>query len=177
VTNTDQQKPTAHQDTTSRAKSAASSASEEVKERAQDVAGKVSHEATRQADKAKGALAGEVKDVASALRTAADEMRDGSPQERTFSQIADGLADASEAMRNKDLGEVVGTLNDFARRNPLAFLGGAALLGFAATRFAKASGSRPSQPANPSLAGMSGPAAADPLQSPAPVTTAKGTSA
>ena len=42
-------------------------------------------------------------------------------------------------MRDKDLGEVAGDVSDFARRNPLAFLGGAALLGFAGTRIARAS--------------------------------------
>ena len=42
-------------------------------------------------------------------------------------------------MRDKDLGEMVGAVTDFAKRNPFVFLGGAALVGFAATRFAKAS--------------------------------------
>ena len=66
-------------------------------------------------------------------------MRSGSAQERTFSQIAEGLADASDAMRDKDLGEMVGAVSNFARRNPMVFLGSAALIGFAATRFARAS--------------------------------------
>ncbi len=123
-----------------KAKQAASSATEDVKHRARDVADTVASEAASYADRARTGAAEEVKGVASALRTAADELRSGSPQERTFSQIADGLADASDAMRDKDLGEIVSSLNGFARRNPLIFLGGAALVGFAATRFAKASG-------------------------------------
>lgn len=96
-------------------------------------------QAMDQAQFAKESVADEVSGVASALRTAADELRRGSPQERTLGQIADGLADASEAIRGKDLGELVHTASDFARRNPAVFLGAAALLGFAATRFAKAS--------------------------------------
>jgi len=123
-----------------KAKEAAYAAKDEVKARAQDAADTVATEAAGYADQAKGAAADEVKGVVSALRTAADEMRSGSAQERTFSQIADGLADASDAVRDKDLGEMVGAVTDFARRNPMTFLGGAALLGFAATRFAKASG-------------------------------------
>lgn len=124
--------------------------SEDLKHRAQDMADNVATEAETYATRAKGAAADEVKGVASALRTAADELRSGSPQERTFSQIAEGLADASDAMRDKDLGELVGSLTGFARRNPMIFLGSAALIGFAATRFAKASsdptpGSSPSQ--------------------------------
>jgi hypothetical protein len=105
----------------------------------QGVAEHAATEVRNFADKTRDTAADEVRGVASALRTAADELRDGSPQERTFSQIADGLADASDALRNKDLGEIAGSVNDFARRNPLMFLGGAALVGFAATRFAKSS--------------------------------------
>ena len=73
------------------------------------------------------------------LRRAADELRGGSPQERTFGQMADALADVSDNVRGKDFGEMAGDMSDFARRNPLAFLGGAALLGFAGTRLARAS--------------------------------------
>ncbi len=118
---------------------AAEDVAETLKSGAQDMIGKVSGEATRAAHQAQGSAADEVQSVASALRTAADELRSGSPQERTFSQLADGLADVSESLRDKDLGELMGEINTFARRNPMVFLGGAALLGFAATRFAKAS--------------------------------------
>ena len=132
-------------DTKQTAEKVASDTAQSLKSTAQDAKEKITAEAGTYANQAKEAAADEVKDVASALRAAADDLRSGSPQERTFSQIADGLADASEAIRNKDLGEVVGDLNGFARRNPLVFLGGAALLGFVATRFAKASehGSQP----------------------------------
>lgn len=102
----------------------------------------VKDEAGRQADEAQNRIASEAGDVAQALRKAAEASRDGSPQERTFGQIADALADASENFNRKDLGELVSDANHFARRNPLAFLGGAALLGFAAARFAKASSHR-----------------------------------
>lgn len=81
----------------------------------------------------------EVSGFAHALRTAADEMREGSPQERTLAQIADGFADASDAIRDNDLGQMIGAASDVARRNPALFLGGAAFLGFVAARFAKAS--------------------------------------
>ena len=49
-------------------------------------------------------------------------MRSGSAQERTFSQIAEELTDASDAMRDKDLGEMVGAVSNFARRNPMVFV-------------------------------------------------------
>jgi len=110
-----------------------------VRKEAAAVADAVSGKASEYADDARDATAEQVGSVASALRTAADELRKGSPQERTFSQLADSLADASEAMRDKDLGQMLDGVSSFARRNPALFLGGAALLGFAATRFSKAS--------------------------------------
>ncbi|OSP52956.1 hypothetical protein [Pseudoruegeria sp. SK021] len=127
------------QDTLDDTKVAAADGAEKLKSGAHDLASKASADVSKVAQQAQESAADEVSSVASALRTAAEELRHGSPQERTFSQLANGLADASEAVRDKDLGEIVGDLNAFARRNPLIFLGGAALLGFAATRFAKAS--------------------------------------
>ena len=99
--------------------------------------------AQSQADRAKGAAASEMSSIADSLRKAAQDMREGSPQERTLGQIAETLADASEAIRDRDMSEIAGDVSAFARRNPMAFLGGAALAGFAATRFAKASASTP----------------------------------
>ncbi|MSU88879.1 hypothetical protein GE300_04480 [Rhodobacteraceae bacterium 2CG4] len=90
------------------------------------------------AETAKNRTADEVSSVATALRRASDELRQGSPQERTFGQIAESLAELSDGIRDKDLRDLVHDASAIARRNPLAFLGGAALLGFAATRFAKA---------------------------------------
>lgn len=124
----------------------AKSLAEEAKTAARDTANQAAESARSQAESAKNSVAGEVSNVARALRKAAEESREGSPQERTFGQIAEGLADMSETVARKDLGEMARDLSDFARRNPLAFLGGAALIGFAATRFAKA-GQRPAEPA------------------------------
>ncbi len=97
-------------------------------------------EVRAQADGAKTGVADEVTSVANALRRATEELRGGSAQERTIGAIASSLADASDAIRDKDLGEIVQMVSKVARENPLMFLGGAALLGFAASRYAKASG-------------------------------------
>ncbi|PWK61460.1 hypothetical protein [Roseicyclus mahoneyensis] len=96
-------------------------------------------EARTRADDAKADVATEVMDVATALRHAVEELRDGSAQERTLGQIAGGIADAADAIRDKDLGEMVEMASNLGRRNPALFLGGAALLGFVASRYAKAS--------------------------------------
>ncbi|WP_224814752.1 hypothetical protein [Hasllibacter sp. MH4015] len=111
----------------------------DVSQRAASHASEMKDKAVSYAESQKYSVAEEGHNVASALRKAADEMRSGSPQERTLGQIADGIADASDAIKNKDMSEIVGDLNGFARRNPTVFLGAAALLGFVAVRFAKAS--------------------------------------
>lgn len=123
-----------------KAKKTAANLADQAKDTADSAVQSATKAAATQADAAKTSVADEVSGVASALRTAADEMRSGSPQERTFGQIAEGLADASDALRDKDLGTMVHDVTGFARKNPLAFLGGAVLIGFAATRFIKASG-------------------------------------
>lgn len=123
------------------AKRAAADIADRTRDAADSVAQDVAETAKAQADATKSSVADEMSGVASALRTAASEMRNGSPQERTFGQIAEGLADASDAVRDKDLSTMVRDVTVFARKNPLVFLSGAALIGFAASRFAKASGS------------------------------------
>lgn len=124
-------------------KDAARRTADKATETAQNVAEQARDAASERAGQAKENVADEMSGIASALRTAASEMRQGSPQERTFGQIAESLADASEAVRDRDLGQMASDLSGFAKRNPLIFLGGAALAGFAATRFAKASQTEP----------------------------------
>lgn len=126
-------------DSTQTATQSAKELGEEARESAQNLKDRAVQEASKQGEHAKEGLAEEISDVGNALRRAAGELRDGSPQERTFGHMADALADMSDTVRDKDLGEVAGDLSDLARRNPLAFLGGAALLGFVGTRVARAS--------------------------------------
>ena len=122
--------------------STVSSVASDIKAAVIDKFGAAVGEAKLQADDAKASVAVEVNDVAQALRKASQDLRNGSAQERTLGQIANGLADASDALRDKDLGEIVQTISRIARQNPMLFLGGAAMFGFAASRFAKASTSR-----------------------------------
>ncbi|MFW8594451.1 hypothetical protein [Cribrihabitans neustonicus] len=122
-------------------KSAANEAAETAKAMAQDAVETARNEAQARADAAKEGVAKDVKSVASALRDASEEMRSGTPQERAVGQIAGTLADVSDAIRDQDLGDMVNSMSSFARKNPVMFLSSAALLGFAAARFAKASDS------------------------------------
>ena len=126
---------------TDKVKSAAKSVAEEAKSAALSAADTAKKEAQARAESARDGVADEVKTVASALRDASEDLRSGTPHERAIGQMAGTLADASDAIRNQDLGEMVNSVSDFARKNPAVFLSSAALLGFAAARFAKASDS------------------------------------
>ena len=117
----------------------AKDAASTVSDMAQDAAGTAKAKIAAKSEEAKDSLASEMHDTASALRRAADEVRDGSPQGSTFSMLANGLADMADSVKDQNVSDMVGVANSFARKNPIAFLGGAALLGFAVSRFAKAS--------------------------------------
>lgn len=125
------------------ARQSAERLAQDARHTAEDLGERARTEAWSQAERARSGVATEMSGIAEALRRAAEEMREGSPQERTFGQIAESLADASDTIRDRDIGQIAGDVSRFARRNPLAFLGGAALAGFAATRFARASASTP----------------------------------
>lgn len=116
------------------------SVASDIKSAATQKFGQAMTEVRSKADDAKDGVANEVNDVAKALRRASEELRGGSAQERTLGTLASGLADASDQIRDKDLGQIVQMVSKVARDNPMMFLGGAALLGFAASRYAKASG-------------------------------------
>ena len=139
MADTHQKMEDAAHDAAKQAKTMVSDVTEQAKSVARDAGETVKSEVAARASAAKGAAVDEVNNVASALRKAAQESRHGSAQERTFAQIADTLADASDAISNKDLGTVVSDAGQFARRHPLTFLAGAALAGFAVSRFMKAS--------------------------------------
>lgn len=136
---TQSHRPEDSRNSTETAAASAEALGNEALETAHSLKDRAIEEADRKGQQAKAGVASEISDMGNALRRAADELRDGSPQERTFGQMADALADVSETVRDKDLGEMATDLSDLARRNPLAFLGGAALLGFVGTRVARAS--------------------------------------
>ncbi|TNF22629.1 MAG: hypothetical protein EP318_03200 [Rhodobacteraceae bacterium] len=121
------------------AKSATEDLARQADSAARDLGETVAQDARDRAEDAREGVAEDISSVSQALRRASDDLRDGSPQERSFGAAANALADLAETVRDKDLGQMVDELGDFARRNPMAFLGGAALLGFAGVRMAKAS--------------------------------------
>jgi len=87
-------------------------------------------------------------DFANAIRKAGDELdqAEQTPASRLVRQAAEGLEGVSRSLAEKDPGELLDTVRDFGRRNPVAFIGGAVLLGVALGRLARASDAAPSRP-------------------------------
>lgn len=57
-------------------------------------------------------------------------------------EAADGLDRMSHSFRDRDVGEIYGTLQDFARRQPLTFMAGSFAAGLLLARFLKTSGEK-----------------------------------
>jgi hypothetical protein len=86
--------------------------------------------------------------IARAVHRAADEMERDSPAlARTIHEAAGALDGMARRLREQSPGEMLHGAEDFARRQPLAFFGVAALAGFAVARFARSSSPRSSGPA------------------------------
>ncbi len=78
--------------------------------------------------------------VQTALRETAHQLRkQGQNSAQYVDRATDRLERFSDYLRDTDVDEIVGEARGFARRRPALFLGGAAALGFLATRFLKSS--------------------------------------
>jgi ElaB/YqjD/DUF883 family membrane-anchored ribosome-binding protein len=106
--------------------------------------GEVKEKAKSFAVEQKDFAAGQIGGIASAIGKVADEL-DGSDQPvvgRYARDLASGLTNLGKTIENRDVDDLMGLAQDFGRKQPLAFLGAAALAGFVASRFALASSHR-----------------------------------
>jgi hypothetical protein len=95
----------------------------------------------QQADQAKQQAAQGLNQLASTVRRVSTDMQTDQPM---IANVANTAADQTERiasfLRDTDAREIVRTVEDVARRQPLLFVGGGFLLGLAASRFLKAAG-------------------------------------
>lgn len=99
--------------------------------------------AVERADGARESLS-EVGDrLAATLNRAADD-GDGSDglKTRVLGSVAQGLTQASEALRQRSVADLSSDVKEMAKRHPGAFMAAAALVGFAAARFVRSSAQR-----------------------------------
>ncbi|MGH6901390.1 MAG: hypothetical protein ACREIR_01465 [Geminicoccaceae bacterium] len=92
----------------------------------------------------KNVAASRMEGIAHALRTASDDLQTrGQPTFAEYSRhMADGLESMAESLGRRDVDDLVGSVEGFARARPVAFLGGAVVAGFALARFMKSSSMR-----------------------------------
>jgi len=85
--------------------------------------------------------------LAKAIRTAAQELDDGSPEIARRVRAAAGSVDSlSSNLHGKSIGDLFAAASDFARNQPAAFFAGAVIAGFAFSRFLKSSSQPPAPP-------------------------------
>lgn len=122
--------------------------SADVKKKAEELTEETLSEAKRKtqhfADKQKGAAAQQLGGVAHAIGAAADDLdaQDRDTMAYYTRKASENIERISNAVSENSVDEIVGSVEDFARRQPVAFLGGAVLAGFALARFAKSSSER-----------------------------------
>jgi hypothetical protein len=76
--------------------------------------------------------------IAQATGRAAGEFDTELPQAAHYiRQASEQIQGVADTVREKDVRELIGEVQDFARRQPTMFFGGAVMLGFAALRFLK----------------------------------------
>jgi hypothetical protein len=108
--------------------------------RAAGVIDQVKQQASTRVNEQKARAAEGLGSVASAIRQASEQLRS---ENQTLATYADKAVDQiqlfADRMRDKDPAEMMRDAEQFARRNPTAFIGGAFVLGLALARFLKSS--------------------------------------
>ena len=126
------------------ARQAFSESLDEVGEQAMQAAETARDKAGELADRGKEAGIGQMQGFARAVRGAAEDLQEQSPEiARAARQAANGLDRAAASIRDRSIGEIADMFTDFARRQPAACFGGAVLAGFVMTRFMKSRSDRP----------------------------------
>ncbi|MBC8130319.1 MAG: hypothetical protein H7Y08_08355, partial [Rhizobiaceae bacterium] len=139
-------------------KAEAGAAQEAAKNDGADFAASVKDRVFKEAEHGKETVSSGLEDFAAAIRKASEELgnRDQSMASTLVREVASGLERATGSIKGKSVQELTQSVTGFARRQPTAFLVGAALAGIALGRFARASGEghgEATQPRGPSNQG------------------------
>lgn len=115
---------------------------DQAKDRAQQLIStaqeRVADTVTTRLDEQRHRAAHRLSDVAETIRSTGEGFPAGADGiTRYINQAADRVDEVATFLHDSELGEIVGTVEDFARRQPAAFLGGAFALGILGARFLK----------------------------------------
>lgn len=119
-------------------------AKEQMQHKAKEMVEKARHQTTETVENKKHVVADQVGGLASILHNTADQL--GEQQQESLARYAHSFAGSLDHMagviRDKDIGTLFGHVQDFARRQPALFIGGAVVAGFLLARFLKSSDKR-----------------------------------
>lgn len=127
----------------------AQQAASHAQQHARDVVDRAKHQLQSVLSEQQHAAAGQLEGIVKALRTTAEQLRkqDQIPAAGYVERAADGLDKFCGTLRDRDINSLATQVQDFARRQPAVFLGGAVAAGFMVARFLKSSSSTsPSYP-------------------------------
>jgi hypothetical protein len=154
---------------------------DQAKEKAQEAAGQAKGRVREQVDQRSTEAGEKVSSTAGDLRSVGEQLREQGKD--APAKLAEQAADRTERLGSylteSDADRILGDVEDFARKQPWAVVAGGLVLGFAASRFLKASSSERYQqrstprpdPATPQLPTSRPPA---PQQAPVPTGTPNG---
>jgi hypothetical protein len=120
-------------------------AAEQTKQKAQELASQVQQKATQRVEsgltRGKIQAAETLNTVAQSLVTSGQQLRERNQEgiSRFVDRTADRVQRVSNYLQNTDVSEMVDRTEEFARRRPALFLGGAFALGLLGARFLKSS--------------------------------------
>ena len=128
---------------TAQAQDKAQEVAGQAKEQAQQKAGQAKEQLRTQVDQRSTQAGEQVNQQASDIRTVAEQLREQGKDKPA--QIVEQAADRAERvgsyLQQSDADRILSDVEDFARQKPWAVIAGGIALGFAASRFLKASGS------------------------------------
>lgn len=132
-----------------------------AKSAAQSEIGHAKQFAQNTADEQKNFAAERVSGFAAAIEKVGNELEQGDQRDqreigRYAKQIGSSIHRFADDMKDKDMAQIAGMAEDFGRRQPAAFIGIAALAGFAASRFLTATTERRAGQSNTASGGMGG---------------------
>jgi ElaB/YqjD/DUF883 family membrane-anchored ribosome-binding protein len=127
-----------------RASGKAENLKEEAKQRASHLLDEAKDRARSAIDERKEGLAQDVGDFAHALRASASHLQEHQKGyvAQYVEQAASSVEQIADTLHRQNLGDFVRHTEDFARRQPGLFVGGAVAAGFALARFLKSSAER-----------------------------------
>lgn len=150
TTNTNMRNKIDDETVADKAQDVAEKAEEKVGETMSAAKEKARHAATQAAEQAKSTVDTRMSDVAEDIDSVADAVRQTSQEisgenevvGRYGERIAEQLDGISSYLNEKGVEDVLTDLQDFARRQPAVFLGGAFMIGMVVGRFVRSSGER-----------------------------------